>query len=146
MCRKGTKLDFLDEMHEDLMRNFRDILSKDKTGMGVNELCEETVRRPARRFYVSSLQAYKIVSKIRKGNLRCLERMPLYRKEMFLEINRMVDECLTRYEYATKPLIFIVAHVLSNRAPRFYISAESMRKLYYSHQKKKRCGKEHSSY
>ena len=141
MCRKGTKLDFLDEMHEDLMRNFRDVLSKDKTGLGVNELCEETVMRPARRFYVSNLQAYKIVSKIRKGNLRCMDCMPLYRKEMFLEINRLVDECLTRYEYATKPLIFIVAHVLSNRAPRFYISAESMRKLYYSHQKKKRCGK-----
>lgn len=146
MCRKGTRLDFLDEMREDLMRNFREVLSNDKTGMGVNEICEETVKRPARRFYVSSLQAYKIVSKIRKGNLYCLERMPSYRKEMFLEINRMVDECLTRYEYATKPLIFIVAHVLSNRAPRFYISAESMRKLYYLYQKKKRCRKEYSSY
>lgn len=146
MCRKGTKLDFLDEMHEDLMRNFREVLSEDKTGMGVNELCEETVKRPARRFYVSSLQAYKVVSKIRKGNFHELERMPPYRREMFLEINRMVEECMTRYEYATKPLIFIVAHVLSNRAPRFYISAESMRKLYYAHQKKKRCRKEFHSY
>ena len=146
MCRKGTKLDFLDEMRDDLMRNFREVLSKDKTGMGVNELCEETVKRPARRFYVSSLQAYKIVSKLRKGNFRCLERMPPYRKEMFIEINRMVEECIIKYEYATKPLIFVVAHVLSNRAPRFYISAESMRKLYYSHQKKKRCIKDCLSY
>lgn len=146
MCRKGTKLDFLDEMRADLMRNFRDVLSNNKTGMGLNELCEETVKRPARRFYVSNLQAYKVVSKIRKGDYRVLERMPIYRKEMFLEINRRVEECLTRYEYATKPLIFIVAHVLSNRAPRFYISAESMRQLYYSHQKKKRCRKGFPSY
>lgn len=146
MCRKGTKLDFLDEMRADLMCTFREVLSNDKTGMGVNELCEETVKRPAKRFYVSVLQAYKVVSKIRKGDFRVLERMPPYRREMFLEINRLVEECLLRYEYATKPLIFIVAHVLSNRAPRFYISAESMRQLYYANQKKKRCQKEYPSY
>lgn len=146
MCRKGTKLDFLDEMRTDLLKNFREVLSKDKRGMSVSELCEETVKRPARRFYVSSLQAYKVVSKIRKGNLHELERMAPYRREMFLEINRLVDECLTRYEYATKPLIFIVAHVLSHRAPRFYISAESMRQLYFAHQKKKRCRRDTPSY
>lgn len=146
MCRKGTKLDFLDEMHTDLMQNFREVLSKNKKGMSVSELCEETVKRPARRFYVSVLQAYKVVSKIRKGNLHELDRMASYRKDMFLEINRMVDECLTRYEYATKPLIFIVAHVLSNRAPRFYISAESMRQLYFAHQKKRLCRKDTTSY
>ena len=146
MCRKGTKLDFLDEMHEDLLSNFREVFIADKSCLGIDKLCEETVRRPARRFYVSCLQAYKVVSKIRKGNSHVLERMPSYRKEMFLQINRMVEECMTRYEYATKPLIFIVAHVISNRAPRFYISPESMRKLYYSHQKKKRCRRGLSSY
>lgn len=146
MCRKGTKLEFLDEMRTDLMQNFREVLSEDKKGMSVSELCEETVKRPARRFYVSVLQAYKVVSKIRKGNLHELDRMASYRKEMFLEINRMVDECLTRYEYATKPLIFIVAHVLSNRAPRFYISAESMRQLYFANQKKRLCRKDTTSY
>lgn len=146
MCRKGTKLDFLDEMRSDLMQNFREVLSKDKRGLSVSELCEETVKRPARRFYVSVLQAYKVVSKIRKGNLHALDRMAPYRKEMFLEINRMVDECLTRYEYATKPLIFIIAHVLSNRAPRFYISAESMRQLYFANQKKRLCRKDTASY
>lgn len=139
MCRKGTRLEFLDEMHDDLMRNFRSVVLEDRVGLGMNELCEATVRRPARRFYVSTLQAYKVVSKIRKGNLKCLERMPAYRKEMFHEINRLVEESIQRYEYATKPLLFVVAHVLSNRAPRFYISAESMRRLYYSHQKSKRC-------
>ena len=146
MCRKGTKLDFLGEMRTDLMQNFRKVLSENKIGMSVSELCEEVVKRPAKRFYVSSMQAYKVVSKIRKGNLQALERMAPYRKDMFLEINRMVDEYLTRYEYASKPLIFIVAHVISNRAPRFYISAESMRQLYFAHQKKKRCQKKSSSY
>lgn len=139
MCRKGTRLEFLDEMHEDLMRNFRTVVMEDKSGMDMNEICEATVRRPAKRFYISTLQAYKVISKIRKGNLKCLERMPIYRREMFHEINRIVDEYLMRYEYSTKPLLFVVAHVLSNKAPRFYISAESMRKLYYSNQKKKRC-------
>lgn len=138
MCRKGTKLEFLDEMHDDLMRNFRSVVLEDRQGLGLNELCEATVKRPARRFYISTLQAYKVVSKMRKGNLRCLERMPVYRKEMFHEINRMVEEYLQRYEFATKPLLFIVAHVLSNRAPRFYISAESMRRLYYSNQKRRK--------
>lgn len=139
MCRKGTRLEFLDEMHEDLMRNFRTVVMEDKSGMDMNEICEATVIRPAKRFYISTLQAYKVISKIRKGNLKCLERMPIYRREMFHEINRIVDEYLMRYEYSTKPLLFVVAHVLSNKAPRFYISAESMRKLYYSNQKKKRC-------
>ena len=139
MARKGTKLEFLDEMHEDLMRNFRMVVMESDSGVGINELCEATVRRPARRFYISTLQAYKVISKIRKGNTQCLERMPCYRREMFHEINRKVDEYMMRYEFATKPLLFVVAHVLSNRAPRFYISAESMRKLYYSNQRKKRC-------
>lgn len=138
MCRKGTKLEFLDEMHEDMMRNFREVLNESRPGMGMNELCEATVRRPARRFYISPLQAFKVVSQLRKGNLHCLERMPDYRREMFHEINRMVDEQMTKYEFATKPLIFVVAHVISNRAPRFYVSAESMRRLYYSRQRKKK--------
>lgn len=139
MSRKGTKLEFLDEMHDDLMRNFRAVVMESGPGVGMNELCEATVSRPARRFYISTLQAYKVVSQMRKGNLRCLERMPEYRQDMFREINRMVDEYMIRYEFSTKPLLFVVAHVLSNRAPRFYVSAESMRKLYYSNQRKKRC-------
>lgn len=139
MSRKGTRLEFLDEMHDDLMRNFRAVVMEDKSNMGMNELCEATVIRPARRFYISTLQAYKVVSKMRKGNMNCLNGMPSYRREMFHEINRMVDEYMMKYEFATRPLLFIVAHVLSNKAPRFYISAESMRKLYYSNQKKKRC-------
>ena len=144
MSRKGTKLEFLEEMHEDLLRNFRKVVLDDRAGMGMNELCEAAIRQPAKRFYISTLQAYKVISKMRKGNLGCLERMPDYRREMFHEINRMVDEYMMKYEFATKPLLFIVSHVLSNKAPRFYVSAESMRKLYYSHQKKKRCGR--SSY
>lgn len=138
MCRKGTRLEFLDEMHDDLMRNFREVLTESRTSMGMTELCEATVRRPAKRFYISPLQAFKVVSQIRKGNLHCLERMPSYRQEMFHEINRMVDEYVTRYEFASKPLIFVVAHVISNRAPRFYVSAESMRRLYYSRQRNRK--------
>ena len=144
MSRKGTKLEFLDEMHDDLLRNFRKVVIESRQGMGMNELCEAAIRRPAKRFYISTLQAYKVVSKMRKGNFACLDRMPDYRREMFYEINRKVDEYMMRYEFATKPLLFIISHVLSNKAPRFYVSAESMRKLYYSNQKKKRCGK--SSY
>lgn len=139
MARKGTKLEFLDEMHDDLMRNFKAVVLESEPGIGMNELCEATVNRPARRFYISTLQAYKVVSQMRKGNTQCLERMPEYRQDMFREINRMVDEYMMRYEFCTKPLLFVVAHVLSNRAPRFYVSAESMRKLYYSNQRKKRC-------
>lgn len=144
MSRKGTKLEFLDEMHDDLLRNFRKVVIESRQGMGMNELCEAAIRQPAKRFYISTLQAYKVVSKMRKGNIACLDRMPDYRREMFYEINRKVDEYMMRYEFATKPLLFIIPHVLSNKAPRFYVSAESMRKLYYSNQKKKRCGK--SSY
>lgn len=139
MARKGTKLEFLDEMHDDLMRNFRKVVMESGPDVGMNELCKATVNRPAKRFYISTLQAYKVVSQMRKGNFQCLQRMPVYRQDMFREINRMVDEYMIRYEFSTKPLLFVVAHVLSNRAPRFYVSAESMRKLYYSNQRKKRC-------
>lgn len=138
MCRKGTRLEFLDDMHDDLMRNFREVLMESSTGTGMNELCETTVKRPAMRFYISPLQAFKIISQMRKGNFRSLERMPDYRREMFNEINRMVDDCMMRYEFATKSLIFIVAHVISKPAPRFYVSAESMRRLYYSRQRKRK--------
>ena len=138
MCRKGTRLEFLDDMHDDLMRNFREVLMESRTGMGMNEICEATVKRPAMRFYISPLQAFKVISNIRKGNLQCLDRMPEYRREMFHEINRLVDEYITRYEFATKPLIFVVTHVISNPAPRFYVSAESMRQLYYSRKRKRK--------
>lgn len=138
MCRKGTKLEFLDDMHDDMMRNFRDVLKESRTSMGMNEICEAAVKRPAMRFYISPLQAFKVVSKIRKGNLHCLDRMPGYRREMFHEINRMVDDCMMKYEFSTKPLLFVVTHVISKPAPRFYVSAESMRRLYYSRQRKRR--------
>ena len=138
MSRKGTKLEFLSEMHQDLLRNLRMVVMESDECNGINEICEKTIMKPAKRFYVSTLQAYKVVSKIRKGDFRCLERMPDYRKEMFFEISKMVDEYLIRYEYARKPLLFVIGHVISNKAPRFYISAESVRKLYYQHQREKR--------
>ena len=49
MSRKGTKLEFLDEMHDDLLRNFRKVVIESRQGMGMNELCEAAIRQPAKR-------------------------------------------------------------------------------------------------
>lgn len=131
-------MDYLDDMHEDLMQTFRKVVMESEGEMKIETICEKTVTRPARRFYISPLQAYKVVSRMRKGDMKCLERMPPYRKDMFREIYRLVEQYMMRYEYATRPLLFVVAHVISNRAPRFYISAESMRRLYYNRKRRKR--------
>ena len=138
MCRRGTRLDFLSEMHEDLINAFRSVMLESKTVMRINELCEATVNRPAKRFYISTMQAYKVIARMRKGDLSCLDRMPSYRKEMFHEMNRLVGEKITRFEFASKPLLFVVSHVVGMEAPRFYVSAETMRKLYYSRKRRRK--------
>lgn len=137
MCRKGTRLDFLDEMHEDLMSAFRSVVRESSGSMRINELCDATVNRPAKRFYISAVQAYKVIARMRKGDMSCLDRMPAYRREMFHEMNRLVGERMTRMEFASKPLLFVVSHVVGEKAPRFYVSAETMRKLYYSRKRRK---------
>ena len=135
VCRKGTKLDFLDDMHKDIMDNFRDVMRREKV-LHLDRICELTINRPAKRFYVSGLQAYKIVSQLRKGNNTCLNSMPDYRREMFFEILKRTNDYMLRHDFASKPLIFVVSHVVASQAPRFYISAETVRRLYYLRRKK----------
>lgn len=139
MCRKGTRLEFMDEMREDLMQNFRAVL-EDGGIMNLEEICIRTINRPAKKFYISALQAYKVVSKMRKGNFTEVNKMAPYRQEMFHIIYRMTEEYILKFEYANKSLLFIVSHVIASQAPRFYISLETMKRIFYVYKKqKKKC-------
>lgn len=139
MCRKGTNIEHLEEMQDDLMRNIRYVISMCDGEIKMSRVCEEAVRMPARRFYISTLQAYKVICRMRKHGAEALEGMPGYRKEMFYEIWERTERNMVRFRYSSESLFTIVSHVVSEPAPRFYMSAKYARLLYFTIKKKNKC-------
>lgn len=117
--------DYTDERAEDLMRVYHDCLSR-KSVIHIDEVYEEVAGMPARRFYVSVPRAIRVVRRMDGGDT-ALRDMSAGKRDMFSEIYNRV--CRIRGQKPHAPLRRIVAHVVYGRAPRFYISARSVKAI-----------------
>ncbi len=133
MCRKGTTLDYLEDMQKDVYTKYRTVVAK---GVATErEAFEQTQQMPSRRFWVSSDQAYKICMAIHRGDTHVFDHMPQYRIDMFMEIYNRFLQQRNRIMFRGKKPYFIIPHIVAQQAPRFYISIDTIRKIVYKQRK-----------
>ena len=134
--RKGTKQDYLDERARDLMHNYRQVVREGVATM--NEAFQKTIMRPARRFYVSGDRAYHVLLRMRKMGMKALEGMTDEHRMMFCDLHAVVQRMRRSPIYRDSSLYSIIDLAVGKEAPRFYITVETVKKVFYKWRKERR--------
>lgn len=98
----------------------------------VPEIFQEVVDSPAPHFYISASRATIVIANIERGDR--LEYMRPTKREMFFEIYRRYRALRSRYPLL--PMSHLVRRVVSQPAPKFYLSASSARIIILKERKK----------
>lgn len=126
MKHYGCTFECGDERDDDFMRAY----CKQIEGRAVvvlSEVFRSLVDMPSKRFWVSEERAAIVVSDMMRG--ATLERMRPQKREMFQEIHRRTVALLE--EHTDMALSVAVAHVVRQPAPRFYLTPQSARIIFY---------------
>lgn len=126
MKKKGSIVEFRDQRDRELLKAFREQLSKLGT-LPLNDLFTRAAMTPASRFWVSERRAMIVMSQMLKGD-RLLSMNPK-RREMFYEIFRRVRRILTENPEIT--LTEASFRVVNSPAPEFYLTPKSARAMIY---------------
>lgn len=126
----GSTLEYTEERITALMEEYdRYIASCEYIRM--SEVFDHIVNQPCRRFWVSNIRAAVVVARMLKG---CkLKNMRPSKKEMFQEIFRRV--CKMKEQFPSMPLFQLVAEVVAQPAPKFYLTASSAKIMVYKAKK-----------
>lgn len=133
MKHKGNKNEFKQQQDEEVMSAYRRVFDIYGGRVGVRQLYELVAFAPSSRFFVSDLQALRVVKDIIGGKK---SRMRSGRSRMYGEIHQRVL-CL-RQQQPRLSLSAAVSSVLQQPAPEMYISprqiadiVDKQRKLCY---------------
>ena len=129
---KGSTFEFQDERDKDLMRAYREQLSKQKGRINLPEVLLATVNSPSAKFWVSAERAMEMVRRIRSG--RVLLKSQSNSREKYEEIAKRVDSLLA--EHPQMSLESAVIQVIEGGAPKFYITPESAKLIIYDIRKR----------
>lgn len=126
----GSTLEYTEERITALMEEYdRYIASCEYIRM--SEVFDHIVNQPCRRFWVSNIRAAVVVARMLKG---CkLKNMRPSKKEMFQEIFRRV--CKMKEQFPSMSLFQLVAEVVAQPAPKFYLTANSAKIMVYKAKK-----------
>lgn len=123
----GCILEFTDDRNSELMRAFREAISK-STYIDITEISETIVNMPCKRFWVSEERAMVVVVAMLKGK-PVLNAMRPTKREMFKEIFSRV--MALRKERPKAPLYDLVMEVVNSPAPKFYMLPRSAMETIY---------------
>ena len=126
----GSTLEYTEERITALMEEYdRYIASCGYIRM--SEVFGHIVNQPCRRFWVSNIRAAVVVARMLKG---CkLKNMRPSKKEMFQEIFRRV--CALKEIHPSMSLFQLVAEVVAQPAPKFYLTPSSAKIMVYKAKK-----------
>lgn len=128
MKRRGDKMAFTTDRNADVKRAVKTALGR-KDVMNVEQACALAVGMPARRFWVSEERACAVVSAMLKGDAALLAKMRGGKKRMYKEIFCRVVKALEQNPGSA--LVDIVAEVIDQEAPEFYIEPLTARDIIY---------------
>lgn len=113
----GSVLEFTDQRNTELMRAYREAISKCRF-ISIPEISKIIVNTPCSRFWVSEERATIVCAAIMQGK-PILETMRPMKKEMFQEIyNRIVQLKKIRKDAKLPELVLTV---VNSKAPKFYM-------------------------
>lgn len=122
-------LEFKEERDRDFLASYDSVIKKHGKNapyLKRDELLLEAIMRPAKRFYVSEEQSFRIITKMLKGKnpgLRNPLKLQMY-KEILLRVKQELDR-------SNRSIVEIIDIVINQSAPRFYIDLKSARILHY---------------
>lgn len=126
MKHYGCTFECSDERDDDFMRAY----CKQIEGRAVvvlSEVFRALVNMPSKRFWVSEERAAIVVSDMMRG--ATLENMRPQKREMFQEIYRRTLAMMR--DNPSLPLSVAVGRVVRQPAPRFYLTPQSARIIFY---------------
>lgn len=118
MKKKGALLDFAAERDSALLHAFN-TLAAGRKYVQVSDLCQQIVKMPTHRFWVSEERARDIMSAIERRGMDVLHGMRQCKQRMFREIYQRYR--LLRLREPSKPVLDLVAEVIYSPAPEFYM-------------------------
>lgn len=121
MKTKGAFMEYSQERSDDLMRAYYDYLTV-CSYIRMPEVYNTIVNMPSQRFWVSDIRAANVVSSIMRNNAR-LDKMRATKREMYEEIYRRVMK-LSK-EYPNLSIIELCSEVVTQPAPKFYLTPGS---------------------
>lgn len=126
----GSTLEYTEERITALMEEYdRYIASCDYIRM--SEVFDHIVNQPCSRFWVSNIRATVVIARMLKGCM--LLNMRPSKREMFQEIFRRV--CKLRELHPSMSLFQLVAEVVAQPAPKFYLTPSSAKIMVYKAKK-----------
>lgn len=124
-------------MYDELMRVYCKVC-RDYDCRTQAEAFERTVRHPASRFFVTPRRAYQNIYPMLRGDFSKLERMKPLRQEMYKALFAAVIKLSQKRQFVGRSPYYIIKFAIMEPAPRFYIGAEKMRKVFRAHKQVKR--------
>ena len=120
----GSILEFTNERNKDIMRVYKQKLHE-ADFIVMSEIFKLVAESPAKRFYVSEERATVVVAAMEAK--KPLRNMRQNRREMFQEIYRRY--CELRKTQPQKTIYQLVAQVVNQPAPKFYMTPRTMGEL-----------------
>lgn len=133
MKHVGDNADYIAARNKDLYSVFREKIENARQ-VKMYEIVSETVKSPAKRFYISDRRAQDVITHLLEGGN--IDDMRPERKRMFMEI---YSRCLNEMQSGRAvPLVELVREVIKQPAPEFYITTGSALVYLYSIRKAKK--------
>lgn len=120
----GSHYEYEDQRNDNLMEVYHEIIVK-ANHVRMPDVYEQVANSPSRRFWVSEERATIVVSSMMRGD--SLDRMRPLKREMYNEIYRRA--MALRDKSPKMPISQLVAQVLEQPAPKFYITPGSAKVL-----------------
>lgn len=127
----GCTLEYSDERITALMLEYEQYIAS-CSYIRMSEVFKHIVNQPCRRFWVSEIRAAVVIADMLKGN--SLKNMHSAKREMFQEIyNRVIR---LRNKNPRMSIHQMVSIVIMQPAPKFYLSPNSAKIMFYKARKK----------
>ena len=124
------------QLGDDLMAAYADVLRNYDCHTQA-EAYERTVQHAAPRFYVSAEKARVYICALVRGDRSVVDALSPLRREMYLALFDVVLRLSQKRQYHRRSVYYITGFAVNEPAPRFYVGAETMRKVHRSRRRKK---------
>lgn len=133
MKHRGSTMEYAEERMNDIMRLYNEHISSCEY-ISIPHICKQISNMPSRKFWVSEIWASKIIMAIIKGKHPYYKMRPL-KREMFHEIHKRVVELKKKNPHWSINKCCEI--VVAQPAPKFYLSAGSIRIMICKEKKKR---------
>lgn len=126
MKHRGSSFEYAEERNEDIMRAYKQEIARCER-IFLPEVFNRIVNMPSKRFWVSAERAAIVISSMMRGDT--LAYMRPTKREMFQEIYRRVK--ILQEKHPNMSIYEMALNVVSEPAPKFYITAGSAKVIIY---------------